>query len=152
MTDISLIPITTDPVQMEKYTKHELAREAFLAWEHMYPLWGYHLPWIGYFAMQDATVVGLGGFKGRPKNATVELAYGTLPEFEGKGIAQKICRLLVSMALQEAPELRITARTLPENNASAQILKKTGFLLLGDVEDPDDGIVWEWEWQKESLT
>jgi len=55
-----------------------------------------------------------------------------------------MCRLLVELALKTDPNLRITARTLMEENASTKILKKNGFQFVGSVIDPDDGEVWEW--------
>jgi hypothetical protein len=39
----------------------------------------------------------------------------------------------------------VFAQTLPEENASTAILKKLGFTLVGSVQHPDDGTVWEWE-------
>ncbi len=37
------------------------------------------------------------------------------------------------------------AHTLPENNASAHVLKKCGFDFVGEVVDPEDGRIWRWE-------
>jgi RimJ/RimL family protein N-acetyltransferase len=59
-----------------------------------------------------------------------------------------ICKILVDLSLQTDPSLRITARTLAENNFSTKILKKNRFKFLGDVYDPEDGNLWEWEYQK----
>jgi RimJ/RimL family protein N-acetyltransferase len=109
---------------------------------------GYIPPWIGYYARLDNKYVGSAGFKGKPKNNKVEVAYGTFPEFEGKGIGTEICRQLVLLAQKTDPDIIITARTLPEVNASGSILKKNGFIFLGIVWDEEDGNVWEWEYQK----
>lgn len=109
---------------------------------------GFNKPWIGYFASIDGTeIVGCGGYKGKPKEGKVEIAYGTFPNFEGQGIGKKICRQLVMLSLQTDPSIRITARTLRENNPSTSILKSNGFRFLGVVADEDDGDVWEWEYQ-----
>lgn len=43
--------------------------------------------------------------------------------------------------------LTMIAQTLPEENASTSILKKLGFSMIGTVEHPDNGLVWEWELQ-----
>lgn len=52
-------------------------------------------------------------------------------------------------ALSEAhgadPARRTRAHTLPERNASTRVLEKCGFTLVGEVVDPDDGVVWRWE-------
>jgi len=37
---------------------------------------------------------------------------------------------------------------LPENNASAGILKRNGFIMGGKVWDEEDGDVWEWFYKK----
>lgn len=142
--NMKLIPITTNQKDMQPYLKHEFIKSAFEATQKVYPLWGYHLPWVGYFAISKGEVVGVGGFKGPPKGNTVELGYGTVPGYEKKGIATEICHYLVQTALNCNPNLRITARTLPEISASTRILEKNRFKKLGVVEDPEDGPVWEW--------
>ena len=94
---------------------------------------GFDPPWIGYFAKLNNKLVGSAGFKGKPKNGKIEIAYGTFPKYEGKGIGTEICSQLVDLALKTDSEIEITARTLPEENASTSILKKNGFELLGMV-------------------
>ena len=39
----------------------------------------------------------------------------------------------------------IRAHTKPGNGASARVLRKNGFQQVGEVEDPEDGLVWRWE-------
>lgn len=89
--------------------------------------------------------------KGKPKEGKVEISYGTFKKYEGSGIGTRICRQLVLLALETDPSIRITARTLPENIASMEILKKNGFKCLGTVYDEEDGNVLEWEYKKNSL-
>ena len=148
---LHLIPISTDENEMQPYIGHQFARDAFETWQKVYPKWGFQLPWVGYFAVQDGQAVGVAGFKGGPKNNTVELAYGTIPEFEGMGYGTAICRLLVETALDSDPGLRVTARTLPMISASTRILEKNNFKKLGMVEDPEDGQVWEWLYVSDEL-
>ena len=109
---------------------------------------GYVPPWIGYFVKQDDELVGSAAFKGPPANGAVEIAYGTWEPYRQKGIGSSICRLLVDLALKADTAIRITARTLPEENFSTRILRKNGFNLVGIVIDPEDGEVWEWEFEK----
>jgi RimJ/RimL family protein N-acetyltransferase len=142
--NLYLMPISTDEDEMRPFIVHEFAREAFELWQKMYSQWEYQLPWVGYFAVNNGQTVGVAGFKGGPKNNTVELAYGTVPEFEGLGFGTRICKLLVETALENNPGLRITARTLPMHSASTRILEKNSFRKLGTIEDPEDGPVWEW--------
>ncbi|GAB3997450.1 hypothetical protein GCM10028807_42700 [Spirosoma daeguense] len=110
---------------------------------------GYTLPWIGYVAQLDDTLVGSAAFKGKPKDGRVEIAYGVFPQFQQKGIGSQICRALVSVALQTDPTVTITARTLPEANYSTRILEKNNFVHLGTIWDEEDGDVWEWEYRGE---
>src|SRR5829696_9039644 len=76
---------------------------------------GYNKPWIGYFATIDGNeIVGAAGFKGKPKDGKVEIAYGTFKKYEGQGIGTEICRQLVLLAFETDPAVRITARTLQD--------------------------------------
>jgi RimJ/RimL family protein N-acetyltransferase len=109
---------------------------------------GFEPPWICYYASEDGEPVGNAAYKGPPKDGMVEIAYGTFEDLRGRGIGTRICSELVKVALEADPSVRITARTLPEPNHSTRILEKNGFKLLGTVDDPEDGEVWEWEYQK----
>lgn len=107
---------------------------------------GYSLPWVGYFAMVDEAIVGSAGFKGRPLHGRVEIAYGTMPSFQHRGIGTEICRQLVAIAKTTDPGVIVTARTLRKESYSTKILQKNGFIKKGTVTDPEDGKVWEWEY------
>lgn len=109
---------------------------------------GYSPPWICYYAKQNEEIVGCAGIKGKPVNDTIEIAYGTFEKFRNQGIATRICKILVDLSIHTDPTIRITARTLPENNFSKKILSKNGFINIGSAIDPEDGEVWEWEYQK----
>ena len=52
---------------------------------------------------------------------------------------------LVDIAAQSGPGLLVKAQTLPEESASTAVLRKLDFELLGPVEHPEDGTVWEWQ-------
>ena len=105
---------------------------------------GFIKPWISYLVNYQGENVGICAFKGKPVNDTVEIAYSTFPSFEGQGFATKACGQLIGIAQRENKDICITARTLPEDNASTTVLKKNGFRLSGTVVDPDDGEVFEW--------
>jgi RimJ/RimL family protein N-acetyltransferase len=106
-------------------------------------------PWIHGFALvqrTDATVVGSCGFKGPPTpDGVVEIAYGLAPEYQGKGYATEAAQALVSYAFSNSQVRVVRAHTLPETNASTRVLAKCGFRRIGEVVDPDDGLVWRWE-------
>lgn len=123
----------------------ETAREWLTANVAYYELVGFVEPWIAYLGVREGVAVGSCAFKGAPRQGTVEIAYGTLPAFEGQGVATEMAAALVRMARKADPRVRIVARTLPQEGASTAILKANGFVLKGLVEDPEDGQVWEWE-------
>ena len=105
---------------------------------------GFIPPWICYLVEHEGEYVGGAGIKGSPVNGTVELAYGIFENHQGKGYGTRVCGLLVDLCLSADPALRITARTLPDNEPSKKILMKNKFIFTGPVTDPDDGLVWEW--------
>lgn len=130
---------------MGKYLVDKFCNEVFGVLEKLYAKIGFNVPWIGYFALNDGETVAVGGFKGPPQGGKVEIAYGTVPGKEGLGFATTVCQQLTHIALREDPQVRVTARTLMEEGPSTSILKKNGFKFIGEVEDPEDGRVWEWE-------
>ena len=68
----------------------------------------------------------------------------TFPEYEGRGIAAEMARQLVQVAQQADPTLTVTAQTLPRQSASTAILRKQGFAFEGEVQDPEEGLLWQW--------
>ena len=146
---MKLLPIEIDERLNESFNNNPDCREILSVYPDYYKKVGFIKPWIGYFVIneQEEMVAG-GGFKGPPKDGKIEIAYGTFLKHERKGIATEVCRLLVSLALQTDKSVKITARTLPEANASTRVLKRNGFEFLGAVWDEDDGNVWEWEYKK----
>jgi RimJ/RimL family protein N-acetyltransferase len=106
-------------------------------------------PWIHGFALvqrTDHAVVGSCGFKGPPTpDGVVEIAYGVAPAYQGKGYATEAAQALVSYAFSSSEVRVVRAHTLPEPNASTRVLAKCGFRRIGEVVDPDDGLVWRWE-------
>ena len=104
-------------------------------------------PWGGYLAIDPLTakVVGTCAFKARPaEEGSVEIAYFTFPPFEGKGYGTAMALRLIEMAESSRKVGRILAHTLPERSGSTRILEKAGMSLIGEVIDPEDGLVWRW--------
>jgi hypothetical protein len=54
---------------------------------------------------------------------------------------------LTSLAVENAPRVVVTAHTLPEENASTRILRKTGFLFAGPRIHEEDGKIWVWHYK-----
>ena len=123
----------------------EVAAEVVEATTRLYRAVGYEPPWIGYLAIENGDCVGACGFKSPPQNNRVEIAYFTFPEHEARGVATRMASALIRLALDKMPAVTVTAQTLPEENASTFILKKLRFRLVGTVEHPEDGLVWEWQ-------
>ena len=142
-----LLAIEEDESKNAIFMDNEECREVLRVYPEFYKRMGYDPPWIGYFAERDNVLVGCGGFKGKPKDGKVEIAYGTFKKFEGQGVGTEICRQLVSLSRKADPDIRITARTLIGDSASTTILKRNGFHFMGVVCDEEDGDVWEWEYE-----
>lgn len=106
---------------------------------------GFGPPWIAYIAVEGTTAIGVCAFKGAPRVNTVEIAYATHPDHEGKGVATRMVQDLVRIARAAGPTVRIIAQTLPERNASTRVLGKCGFTHVRDGIDEEVGTVWEWE-------
>jgi RimJ/RimL family protein N-acetyltransferase len=90
--------------------------------------------------------VGTCGFKGPPSaDGVVEIAYGVNPDYQGKGYATEAVQALIDYALSSGNVRVVRAHTLPEQNASTRVLTKCGFRCIGEVIEPEDGLVWRWE-------
>ena len=104
--------------------------------------------WLGYWMLHktEHTVIGTCGYKGPPDpEGMVEIAYGVAPCYQGKGYATEAAAALVELARRHAEVCIVRAHTLPEANASTKVLTKCGFFKVGEVMDPEDGLVWRWE-------
>jgi [ribosomal protein S5]-alanine N-acetyltransferase len=88
--------------------------------------------------------IGQCGFKGPPDDGVVEIAYAVDPEHQGNGYATEAAAALATFAFAENVQI-VRAHTLPQPSASTRVLTKCGFHHLGEVIDPEDGLVWRWE-------
>lgn len=148
--NLKLIPQTREDAHayVEQMPPHERAMVS-AAWLALLDGSSPADPWIHGFTMvhrDGGSVVGKCGFKGPPDTeGMVEIAYGVNPEHEGKGYATEAAQALVSYAFSHEPVRVVRAHTLPQVNASTRILAKCGFRQIGEVIDPEDGLVWRWE-------
>lgn len=129
----------------EEIIVDDFLREVIEATVAHYQRTGFVSPWIGYVGLEDDLPVGVCGFKGQPVGGRVEIAYGTAPGHERKGVATALASELVRVARDHDEGLTVFAQTLPEENASGSVLKKLGFRMIRTVDHPEDGLVWEWE-------
>jgi RimJ/RimL family protein N-acetyltransferase len=106
-------------------------------------------PWTHGFAMVEratGAVVGSCAYKGPPDaEGTVEIAYGLDPAYRGRGYAREAAAALATYALDAGRARRVRAHTAPEHGASTRVLAACGFEFVGEVVDPEDGLVWRWE-------
>ena len=106
-------------------------------------------PWTHGFALVEAAtgaVIGSCGYKGPPDpDGVVEIAYGVDPSRRGRGYAREAATALVEFALAADRVRIVRAHTRPENGASARVLAACGFERVGEVVDPEDGLVWRWQ-------
>ncbi|HEV7607002.1 MAG TPA: GNAT family N-acetyltransferase [Steroidobacteraceae bacterium] len=105
-------------------------------------------PWVHGFQIvhrDSGAVVGNCLFKAPPVDGVVEIAYGLHPEHWGKGYATEAAKALVDFAFASGQVRVVRAHTLPQPNASTRVLTKSGFLRVGEVIDPEDGLVWRFE-------
>jgi RimJ/RimL family protein N-acetyltransferase len=98
------------------------------------------------------TVIGTCGFKGPPgADGIVEIAYGVASAYQGNGYATEAAEALVAYAFRSGRQVRVVrAHTISAANASARVLIKCGFQSVGEIIDPEDGLVWRWERQHDS--
>lgn len=88
--------------------------------------------------------VGSCGFKGPPdEQGMVEIAYGIEPAHQRRGYATEAARALAEYAFASGVQ-QVCAHTKSDNPASARVLTKASFQCVGEVVDPEDGLVLRW--------
>jgi RimJ/RimL family protein N-acetyltransferase len=106
-------------------------------------------PWsLSYRVIERASgsPVGHAAFKGPPDaEGVVEIAYGIDPEYRGRGFATEAAAALFEFARGSRRVRKVRAHTKADNGESARVLTKCGFQMLGEVIDPEDGLVCRWE-------
>ena len=111
-------------------------------------------PWTHGFALVERTtdtVVGSAAFKGPPtSDGAVEIAYVVDKEYRGRGFAKEAAAALVEHAISVGVRL-VCAHTLPERGPSTGVLEACGFDNVGEILDPEDGLVWRWEFRQRDI-
>jgi [ribosomal protein S5]-alanine N-acetyltransferase len=105
-------------------------------------------PWVhGFRVVHAASGIGVGAcmFKSPPQAGVVEIAYGIDPDQQGKGYATEAAQAMVAYALESGAVSLVLAHTLPDSTASKRVLAKCGFRYVGEVMDPEDGLVCRFE-------
>jgi [ribosomal protein S5]-alanine N-acetyltransferase len=86
-------------------------------------------------------VVGHAGFHGPPDaDGAVEVGYTVLPHLRGRGYATEALRALVADAAA-VPGVRVVrASVSPDNAASLAVVRRVGFVHVGEQVDEEDGL------------
>ena len=145
---LKLVPRTRDEVAATIAALDDATRAQFSAdWWEKFRASGFEDHWVHGFnlVLADGIEVGLGSFKGPPVAGAVEIEYAVIPDQPGKGYATAAARALVEYAFRDAAVNRVLAHTLPDGVASQRVLQKSGFRHVGEVVDPEDGLVWRFE-------
>ena len=148
---MELLPIKEHRHENPDFVDHPDCKDSLQMCIDFYKRIGFNPPWICYYVQVDRQLVAAAAFKGKPVDNKVEIAYGTFPQYQHKGIGTQIADTLVKLALKTDPLLRVTAQTLKEENYSTKILRKNNFVIIGTAIDEDEGEVWEWEYQPQVL-
>jgi RimJ/RimL family protein N-acetyltransferase len=96
-------------------------------------------PWL---IVADEVVVGMLGFKGPPKFEEIEVGYGVVPSFQGRGVATAALGLLLAVIRDRGLDVR--ADTATWNVASQGVLRRLGFVEVGRSWNPKDGDLIAW--------
>lgn len=107
--------------------------------------------WFAYLPIETRsnTLIGTCGYKGPPdENGTVEIGYEVSEKFRNRGLATEMAEILIKTAFEDKRVKAILAHTMPEENASVKVLKKCNFHFVKEVNDVDDGTVWQWKKEK----
>ena len=88
---------------------------------------------IWFIELKDGTHVGDLCFKGLNADGSVEIGYGIVDEYQGKGCATEAAEAAVAWALEQPGVIRVEAETEPDNKASQRVLEKCGFVPTGTM-------------------
>lgn len=96
--------------------------------------------------LHDGHSVGGCTFKGPPDHeGVVELGYGIDETHRNRGYATEVVKAIVEFAAGKPGVRTVRAHTKLDNVASQRVLDKCGFVMLGKIEDLEDGTVRRWE-------
>ena len=113
---------------------------------------GHPEPWSTIFLIvrdRDQQIVGSCGFKTPPTHGQVEVGYGVAEATRGQGAATDALCLLVAMAFA-AGASSILAEVVPDNHASAEVVRRNGFIRTGDRIDESGEYVVQWMRSREN--
>lgn len=104
--------------------------------------------WRGYFFIdpKNRVLVGNGGFKGEPDDSgTIEIGYEIASEHWNRGFATEAVQGMIAYAFAHKDVHAVIAHTLAEINASNNVLQKVGMKFVAEIDDPEEGKIWQWQ-------
>ncbi len=102
--------------------------------------WVWRAVWM--IECKDGTHIGDLSFKGIDAHGAVEIGYGILREFEGRGYATEAVSAIVQWAAEQPGVTRVEAETEAGNSASQRVLEKCGFAPDGQIGAEGPRYVW----------
>ena len=96
--------------------------------------------------LQTACLVGDAGFKGVPNNqGCCEIGYSVIPSFRQRGFATEAVAGIIAW-VRLIPFIRLVrAEALASNAPSQRVLEKNGFVLVGEYNPSEDGLMLRYE-------
>ena len=124
--------------QMEEWIASETAEELKAAYTEMLEgclrnpaQWEWYAMWM--IERKDGTHVGDLCFKGLGADGVVEIGYGILEAYQGRGYASEAVRGAAAWALRCPKVTAVEAETDADNGASKRVLEKCGFVPNGKI-------------------
>jgi ribosomal-protein-alanine N-acetyltransferase len=81
---------------------------------------------------------GIGVWKFSHEQSSADVGYELLPEYHGRGIMKEALKRVIEFGVESMKLKRMTACLVPENTASAGLLKSFGFRLNPDFKDDNE--------------
>lgn len=134
-----LLKLRTDPIVMryigdgQIQTKEQVQEFIMLEIEYHKQ---YGFGFCSVFEKLSGEFVGQAGLFHLGYNDTqpeIEVAYRLLPAYWGKGYATELTKALIHWGFTHLPNSKLIAAAHPDNLASQQVLKKSGFVLIGTI-------------------
>ena len=97
---------------------------------------------VWFIALKTGERIGDLCFKGLSPTGMVEVGYGLLPEFQGKGYMTEAVTAITVWASQQPGVKTIEAETDPCNIASQKVLERCGFIPTGKNGEEGPRFVW----------
>jgi len=108
--------------------------------------WFWCAPRIFYSTLLKV-MVGSGTFINTLNENKIEIGYGIISPYEGRGFATAGVACMVKEAFTCKNIEVILAQTLVENIASARVLEKNFFIRRGQWQDEEDGLLILWKYE-----